>query len=331
VRKAYLVVTIDTEEDQWGISAEKPTLSNINSLPELQRYFDEENILPTYLISYPVATDDSAVEVLLKILLKGKCEIGAHLHPWNCPPLFEEANEQNTMLANLPYELQLLKIRTITQCINSRFGRKPEVFRAGRWGIGKETIKALIECGYTADTSVTPFTSWECYNGSSFNHASFTPYLLDGQGDVSRPCKKGKTINDKILEVPVTIGYNRWPFEKWQRLHLMLSKFPVYLHANGILHRSHLLRKIWLSPEIDNANNMLILTKIVLENGGKILNMNFHSNSLTLGMGPFVRNKHDLLKFLKNLKTYFKRIREIAEITPVFLSDLREVVLQESV
>lgn len=327
MRKAYLVVTIDTEEDQWGMSAEKPTLSNINSLPELQRYFDEENILPTYLVSYPVATDDFAVEILLKILLKGKCEIGAHLHPWNCPPLFEEVNEQNTMLTNLPYELQLLKIITITQCINSRFGRKPKVFRAGRWGIGKETIKALIECGYATDTSVTPFTSWECYNGPSFINAPNMPYYLDLEGNVSLSYSHKEMIDRKIYEVPVTIGFNRWPFKKWQKVHLTLNIFPAFLHFNGILHRSHLLRKIWLSPEIDNANNMLILTKIVLENGGKILNMNFHSNSLTPGMGPFVKNEYDLAKFRSNLKTYFKGIREIAEITPVFLSNVRDLMV----
>jgi hypothetical protein len=327
VRKAYLVVTIDTEEDQWGMSAEKPTSSNINSLPELQGYLDEENILPTYLVSYPVATDDFAVEILLKIILKGRCEIGAHLHPWNCPPLFEEGNEENTMLANLPYELQLLKIRTITQCIDSRFGRKPKVFRAGRWGMGNETIKALIECGYTTDTTVTPFTSWECYNGPSFINSPNMPYYLDSEGNVSLSHNHKEKVDRKICEVPVTIGFNRWPFKKWQKVHLMLNRFPAFFHFNGILHRSHLLRKIWLSPEINNADDMLVLTKVILNHGGRILNMNFHSNSLIPGLGPFVKNEYDLAKFRSNLKTYFKAIREIAEITPIFVSNVRELLV----
>jgi hypothetical protein len=41
-----------------------------------------------------------------EIVAEGGGEIGAHLHPWNTPPLREEFTEANTMLKNLPPELQ---------------------------------------------------------------------------------------------------------------------------------------------------------------------------------------------------------------------------------
>jgi len=53
-----LVVTIDTEEDNWGdYSPNGYTLENITYIPELQDLFDEYRVLPTYLVTYSVATD----------------------------------------------------------------------------------------------------------------------------------------------------------------------------------------------------------------------------------------------------------------------------------
>ena len=69
----YLVITIDTEEDNWGnFSPNGYSLENINKIPALQELFDEFNVKPTYLLTYPVATDKTAVSIFKKILKTGQ-------------------------------------------------------------------------------------------------------------------------------------------------------------------------------------------------------------------------------------------------------------------
>ncbi len=107
--EAILVVTIDVEEDNWGIHRTDLTVENVREINRLQVLFDRYEVKPTYLLSYPVASCHWAVDILAKIFAEGRCEIGAHLHPWNTPPLKEDLTERNSMLSNLPYELQIEK------------------------------------------------------------------------------------------------------------------------------------------------------------------------------------------------------------------------------
>ena len=117
----YLIVTIDTEEDNWGeYYLPEYSLRNIEEIPKLQDLFNEFNVKPTYLITYPVATNERAVFILKRILDEGKCEIGNHCHPWNTPPFEEERNKFNSMLCNLPMELQYKKIKVLHDLKNFR-------------------------------------------------------------------------------------------------------------------------------------------------------------------------------------------------------------------
>ncbi|MGH7411514.1 MAG: polysaccharide deacetylase family protein, partial [Candidatus Methylomirabilis sp.] len=130
-----LVVTIDTEEDNWGnFAASRSSLGNIERIPALQELFDHFAVTPTYLITYPVATDERAVSVLRAILQRGRCEIGAHCHPWNTPPLEEQASGPNSMLCNLPGDLQYAKMKSLHETIRRHFGVAPLSFRSGRFG-----------------------------------------------------------------------------------------------------------------------------------------------------------------------------------------------------
>lgn len=53
-----LVITIDAEEDQWGPASSGTTsVTNIQQIPSLQKVFDEYGVVPTYLLTYPVAQD----------------------------------------------------------------------------------------------------------------------------------------------------------------------------------------------------------------------------------------------------------------------------------
>ena len=83
-----LIVAVDTEEDNWGsLRLTRYTCENIARIPAVQALFDQFNVTPTYLITYPVATNDRAASILKAILDPKRCEIGTQCHPWNTLPL----------------------------------------------------------------------------------------------------------------------------------------------------------------------------------------------------------------------------------------------------
>ena len=321
--EAILIITIDVEEDNWGIHRSGLTVENVKEINRLQVLFDRYGIKPTYLLSYQVASCDWAVNILAKILAEGKCEIGAHLHPWNTPPLKETLSERNSMLLNLPYELQKEKLLTLTDQIEKAFGTKPQSFRAGRWGLGKETIDAIIACDYQVDSSVTPMMSWTSYgDGPEYREARTEPYWLSIENN-----QRNEYGPHSILEVPVSIGFNRWPFELCQKsFHWLENKWLRFLHPIGILYHTNLLRKIWLSPEASSADKMIDLSKLMIRHGKWILNLTFHSNALLPGKGPFIKNEKELKEFYLKLEKYFDYLTSNTNLVPLTLSEVHQLL-----
>src|SRR2546422_322612 len=180
-----LLVSIDTEEDNWVPSREGITVENTRELPRLQALFDRLGIRATYFTTYQVAKRPAAAMILREICAAGRADLGAHLHPWNTPPLDEPLVPRNTMLKNLPSHLQLRKVQCLTDTLAEVFGTAPTTFRAGRWGLGQATVRALIRCGYHVDSSVIPYVNWEeTDDGPTFMGAPLEIHRLDGQSDV---------------------------------------------------------------------------------------------------------------------------------------------------
>ena len=92
-----LIVTVDTEEEGlWTgeYPANGNTVENTRGIPRFQALCDQFGIRPTYLVDTPVVEDDRSVELLSEIQQSGRCEIGAHLHPWCTPPFSLEGLEK---------------------------------------------------------------------------------------------------------------------------------------------------------------------------------------------------------------------------------------------
>jgi hypothetical protein len=317
-----LVVTIDTEEDNWGHEHSEFTVENIRMIPRLQDLFDRYSIRPTYLVTYQVVSCKWAADILNQLKFQNKCEIGSHLHPWNTPPSKEIVNERNSMLKNLPFELQMEKLLVLTDKIESFFGIRPQTFRAGRWGLGPETIRALIACNYLVDSSVTPSISWvNCGDGPEYCQTNTEQYWLSAEGD---GC--GKDNHSSILELPATIGFSRWPFEFWQKIYSILqSKKLKLLHLAGIAHRIGLLQKIWFSPEESSADDMITLARVMIANGARTLNLSFHSTSLLPGKSPFVRNSKELEAFYQRIEKILEYLSLTTRLHSLTLSDIRKI------
>src|ERR1043166_473154 len=100
-RTIRLIVSIDTEEDNWQPRRDGVTIENIRELPRLDGLFQRLGVRATYFPSYQVAGQEWAAATIRQ-LRDGGAEIGAHLHPWNSPPLDEPFTPRNSMLCNLP-------------------------------------------------------------------------------------------------------------------------------------------------------------------------------------------------------------------------------------
>ncbi len=312
-----LVVTIDTEEDNWGnFDITDYSVHNIELIPELQDLLNEFGVKPTYLIDYPVASNPRAVSILRGLVGRGVCEIGTQCHPWNTPPFEEEHNKKNTMLSNLPSGLQFRKIKALHETIVKNFETVPIAFRAGRWGYGKDVALALDRLGYKIDTSITPFTDWSDKSGPDFSMASLLPYYFSPD-DILRADRNGR-----LLEIPVTIGFTQTNFEVADFLFNFLKTQPLnHFRLIGLLNKLRLLNKVWLSPEQCSSREMISLTKRLIQKGIPVVNLFFHSPTLCPGLTPHVRTKDEKLEFMGRIERFLK-FAKWEGIEPTSLSDI---------
>ena len=297
-----LVVTVDVEEDQWGITPPRyATADNVRRLPTLQKVFTQFGVIPTYLLTYPVVRDPHAVGILREILDGGGCEIGTHCHPWNTPPHEERLSKYNSMLCNLPPRLQFEKLQQLNEAIQSKFKMASIAFRSGRWGFDEEVARNILRLGYRIDSSITPYTSWAQEFGPDFSNISPQPYAFT-QGATSDRSPMGV-----LAEIPVTIGYLHGEFQACATLAQRLKSGSLAkLRLCGLLSRLRVLRKVWLSPEVETPARMIQLVRQMRNQGYKVLNLVFHSSALMGGCGPFVRSETEAQLFLKNLCMFFR-------------------------
>lgn len=293
-----LVVTIDVEEDQWGMrKGRQSTTDNIRQIPALTAVFRDFNIVPTYLVTFPVVSDDGAVAILRHAYDAGQCEIGMHCHPWTTPPFEESITRYNSMLCNLDPLLQRRKLHRLHEAIVTRLRTRPIAYRAGRWGYGRETAQILQELGCRIDSSVTPYTSWVRSYGPDYSCLTPEPYRFAAE-QIFSPNPSGN-----LIEIPATIGYVRGNFDSCAELshRLVTSPFQRW-RLTSLLARLGIVRKVWLSPEQETIARLIRLVKQMQWHGYTVLNLVFHSSSLLADCNPFVRTAGQQQTFLLRLR-----------------------------
>jgi hypothetical protein len=310
----FFTVTVDTEEDNWGeFTRARYTVRNIARIPRLHDLFVRRGIRPTYLISYPVATDRYSIDLLGGYAARAQCEIGTHPHPWNTPPVEEERTAFTSFMCHLPPELQARKIATLTETIARSFGRRPTSYRSGRWGFDEQVAENLIRAGYLVDSSISPTWSWTAYEGPDFSHCSWEPfvYRLDG------PDGNGRSM----LEVPATIDYLQAHRPLATSVSGALRGIPLGDKIAAALGKMGLLNNVSVSPEMNDAVEMERVSRALARRGARVVNMFFHSPTLLEGCTPFVHSPQDADAFLARIDA-FLRFAQSAGWEPVTLSEL---------
>jgi hypothetical protein len=222
----------------------------------------------------------------------GLCDVGAQLHPWVTPPLLEQLKPANTFPGNLPPSLELAKIRAITTAIEDAFGRRPGVYRAGRYGAGRRTSDILLHLGYQIDASVMPHRDFRRSGGPDFSSISATPYWTDPERTLLE-LPGSAAIVGRISDAPL-----------WLR-RVVFNRFGEGLAVPAILARSGLMERIKLSPEGTSIPEAKRLVRHMLAQGDKIFLLSYHSPSLAPGNTPYVRTAEDLQRFLGWLDEFY--------------------------
>jgi hypothetical protein len=244
--------------------------------------------VPTYLLTYPVLQDETIVAALRGRLARGQCLVGIQLHTWVTPPFGETPDVRNSFGTNLSAEREEQKLLALMRLFRERFGSDPKVFRAGRYGLGKNTPALLEKHGFLIDTSLAPCTSFGDEEGPDFSTDDFRAFWFGRE----RP----------VLELPLCRSIVGWGGPAAARAYRWLAATQPSRHIlPGLLAWSRCAERITLSPEGNDAVAVGRLVASLLGRGQKVLALSLHSSSLSVGQNPYVQSRADLHGFYDQL------------------------------
>ncbi|MBI3932554.1 MAG: hypothetical protein HY317_04005 [Acidobacteria bacterium] len=294
-----ILVGIDTEaDDQWTEAGRRAlSVRNAERLPALQALFERFLVRPTYLVTHEMACREPAASILRDLARGGRCEIGAHLHPWSSPP-YRPEDLVGTYPHRLPTELLERQLRELTETIAERQGVRPTSYRAGRHGFDERSLRILESLGYTVDTSVDPLFNERRKGGAVFAGAPVAPYRPSYE-DVRRPGAA------RILEVPVSAATTPPLPKTLERLYASLPPIPY----RGALRRLG-IRPVWLRPSYSSLEDSLAFASRLRAAGVPCFNFLFHSSEVLPGGSPYNPDEASVERFLERLERLLAHLTE---------------------
>jgi hypothetical protein len=293
-----VVMGIDTEaDDQWSAEGRRRlAVRNAERLPALQALCDSFGVRPSYLVTHEMAARKESADVLRGLAARGRCEIGAHLHPWTSPPFRPEDVAGHTYPHNLPPELLERQLTELTSLIETELGTRPTTYRAGRNGFDGGSLPILERLGYTVDTSVDPLFNERRKGGMSFAGAPLVPYHPD-YADVRRAGAS------PILEVPISAATAPGLPKAAEALYARLRPIPW----RGALRRLG-LKPVWLRPSYAALPDMVAFASRLARRGVPCFNVIFHSSELLPGGSPYTPDEASVTRFLDDLKRLLEHL-----------------------
>ena len=281
------LITIDTEKDmcnhngQWGNPGKLEFRNIVDGLPQtILPLFSEYNLRSTWLVSPEVMRSAESVALLASVR---NAELGTHLHGEFVAPehMYDKVPVVggSVMQCMYPIDVEMEKLRNLTELFIATFKMNPVSFRAGRYAISKYTAKWLALLGYLIDSSVVPNTKHPyppTHSGCvDFSGLPEIPYKVDPAGNIWKPG------NSTFLEIPITAVAKTGEMES--------SMNPV-----------------WFRPGITSVENLKKIIDHVAEENSKGLMrplvMMFHSMEIMPGFTPYVTTEQELSKYLDDIK-----------------------------
>lgn len=291
VARPACALVVDAEEDfDWDhpVQGTAYSTAHIQHIGVLHDILDAYGAVPTYLVTYPVLEDPSAVRAIRRELERGRCALGIQLHPWVTPPFDDDRAHEASYSGNLDAGLEERKLLTLARRFEEVFGFRPVVYRAGRYGLGRRTGLLLEENGFRVDTSIAPRTDFSAEGGPDYSTIDCAPFWFG--------------TSRRLLEVPLCRSIIGWGGAAAPLLYRALTGPRLAAsRAVGILTRIRCAERVTLSPEGNDVAAMQRLVRSLAARGQTVLPLSFHSSSLHPGQNPYVRSRADLHAFYDRL------------------------------
>ncbi|WP_030541861.1 polysaccharide deacetylase family protein [Sphingobium sp. DC-2] len=276
---------VDTEEEfDWNAPFNRSAnaVTALAGMERGQRYFAAAGIRPVYVTDYPVVDSDAAAAMMGRWLADGAADIGAHLHPWVNPPHVEQVTAANSYAGFLPEALERAKLEALCQRIADRFGQRPIVYRAGRYGVGPHSARLLEGLGFKLDSSVRSRFDYSGQHGPDFRGMPLHPYWA-GPGR-------------RLMELPLSTAFTGLLRRSGGRCYEAARRAG---RLGGALARAGMLSRVPLTPEGVPLRDAIRAIDALMEEGVRVLSFSFHSPTLEPGHTPYVRDESDLTAFYR--------------------------------
>jgi hypothetical protein len=282
--RVFACISIDCECDKGAGWRSQTPLGFVGITEGIARrlapLFAHHRARPTYLVSPEVLRDDASVEVLRA--QRHAAELGTHLHGEYAEPEAFEPEVTRGFQRDYPEEVERAKLTWLTRRFQSAFDHAPRSFRAGRFGIGRNTISILESLDYHVESSVTPSQDWSGAGapGLDFRAAPSQPYRPDR-------IAPGVPGESRLWEIPITIRPGLW------------SRLPVIgRYTTGR----------WLRPTWGTAVQLIDIARAEIRDARRrqpdrpvVLNAMFHNVEIIPGASPYARTEADAHAILARL------------------------------
>jgi hypothetical protein len=291
---------VDTEEEfDWSAPFDSTSraVDHMASIHRVQAVFDALDVVPSYLVSYPIARQPAGFRPLQAYLEAGRAIVGAHLNPWVTPPHREQVNCFNSYPGNLPRDLEAAKLAELAAQVERALGVRPTIYKAGRHGKGPNTEAILEEQGFQIDVRPAPPMDYRGDGGPDYRRHPAQPFVFGNERRLLCLPNTGAFVGGLHKLGPVLQP-------------LMECRLAAWLRPGAIAARLGVLERIRLTPEGHTLAEMRRLTRALLVHGQRVFVLSFHSPSVVPGNTPYVTTAADLEAFLERLRSFLTMFRD---------------------
>lgn len=324
--KVLLCVGLDTECDKdltWGTRFPFQFRSVLEGIPKrLTPLFNYYGIKPTYFLSPEVINDKACVGLLRELK---DCELGTHMHGEYIGPNADmSASKTSSVQAEMSRKVEREKLQNLTDLFKEKLGYSPKSFRAGRFGLSKNSLRLLCSLGYLVDSSITPFYSHQFSDQIRNNYwgAPVQPYFPSRFDYRNKGC-----LN--ILEVPITV-VNPF-FLQWPRFIVRLLHNRSFINKRLLPRLGYKIPKTtWLRPKYSSTEEMIAISDLLIQRMIKskftVLNMMYHPNEVIPCASPYAATEEDVNNILLTQKKFFDYLFNRYKVECVTISQVRELL-----
>jgi len=308
-----LVVSVDVEEEGLFTGCYPPgdaPVSNVRRLLDLDPMFRDLGIRPTLLVTYQVARHEEHREFLADLRERWGGEIGAHLHPWNTPPL--DGSLQNDLVPSegIPAGQLAAKLEGLLETLQA-MGPRTSSFRMGRFDMGPRMFSVLEREDVAVDSSIAPLRRKR--GGPDHLLAPSDPY----HPSPADPCTPGAS---RILEVPITIV----PLVPWIRSVLRRISVGRSAPPPWVVWSTMYLFSLPAQPVWTGLGRLKAAARLHRGRGGQVLTLFFHSSELLPGGSPAHPTQGHVDRFMGRLGRFLRWLRAEMGVESATLSEIRD-------